>query len=296
MSKKLFIIVEKNHTQTLNQEHTMKYKKALLPKNFIRALSVAAFFLFIISSALIHTSCSTVRTATVSATAYQLQDQSWQQDSLQGYVFIPNSQVKVRTRFEQDSIFTEIRTSDSLSIRSLLINGVSVWIDPEGKQNEKFGIAFPAARAEMMRRQEELIQKMYESGDTLRRIPFDHATWVEAVNKRESVVRDNLGTRFATTHQAKVLLDEAGELVFKIRFAFSQTGKSAEELSNFSIGIISELHQAQLISSGQGQQRTGASDRYGRPRQQAPPRQERTDRIRLIPVKGWVVLSMESRE
>ena len=223
--------------------------------------------------------------------SYHVDDQSWQEDTLQGYVFVPNSRVLVRTRHDDDSIFVEIRTRDSLSMRSMLTNGLSVWFDPEAKQNEKYGLNISAARAEMMRRQEEALQRMTEEGDTLLRYSFDYESWTQTVSETRVVITDNQGTRFDESDQVRISYTAEGGLVYNIRFGFSQADIDQEKTDKFSVGVISERHQAQMANTGQSQMR-GQSDMYGRQRQQPATRQERPERLGLIPVKGWIVFTI----
>lgn len=236
--------------------------------------------LFIISS------CSPTSMSMIQKKSYHVDDRSWQEDTLKGYVFVPNSRVLVRSIYDEDSIFIEIRTRDSLSIRSMLTNGLSVWFDPQAKQNEKYGINIPAARAEMLRRQEETLQQMREQGDTSQRLSFDYRGWTESISDSRIVITDKKGTRFDESNQVMIRYSHTEGLVYNIRFGFGQAGIDQEETNKFSLGVISERHQAQMPNTGQNQMR-GSTDMYGRQRQQ-PSRQQRPERLGLIPVKGWI--------
>ncbi|MBW6479628.1 MAG: hypothetical protein K0B37_09390 [Bacteroidales bacterium] len=223
--------------------------------------------------------------------SYHVDDPSWQEDTLKGYVFVPNSRVLVRTMHDEDSIFIEIRTRDSLTMRSILTNGLSVWIDPQAKQNEKYGINVPAARAEMMRRQEEALQIMRDEGDTLRHFRFDYASWTQTVSENRAVITDNRGTRFDESGQVSISYTNQVGLVYNIRFGFSQAETDKDKVDKFSVGVVSERHQAQMPNTGQSQM-GGPTDMYGRPRQQPASRQQRPERLGLIPVKGWIVFTL----
>ena len=241
--------------------------------------------LFIISS------CSSTGLSMLTKKSYHVDDLSWQEDTLKGFVFIPNSRVLLRTRHDEDSIFIEIRTRDSLSMRSMLTNGLSVWFDPQAKQNEKYGINIPAARAEMMRRQEEVLQRMSETGDTLQPIRFDYAAWTKNVSGSRAVITDSRGTRFDESDQVVLRYSAVEGLVYYIRFGFSQAEIDKDKVDKFSVGVVSERHQAQMPNTGQSQM-GGPTDRYGRQRQQ-PSRQQRPERLGLIPVKGWIIFTLE---
>ena len=236
-------------------------------------------------------SCSPSGMTMITRQSYHVDDRSWEEDTLRGYIRIPDSRVLVRSMFDEDSIYIEIRTRDSLSIRSMLTNGASIWIDPSAKQNQRFGIAIPAARAEMMRRQEEILQEMREQGDTVRRIPFDFAFWTQVVNERQAVITDARGTRFAPEHQARIYLDNNGFLVYDIRFSFSQLGMEKEETERFSVGIISEPQQ--LMAAAPQQQMGGPPmDRNRRTSPQARPAERRPERLVFIPVRGWIAFTL----
>lgn len=241
-------------------------------------------------------SCSSTRSVGTIAASFPVKDSVHLAHSNEGFVFLADSLVKVRSFHGQDSIWIEVKAHKEISSRSMLINGLSIWLDPEAKKNEKYGISFPAARAEMLRRQDELLRKMRESGDSLKPMPFDPQPWVDAVNERNAVVKEKNGTRFAGTDIAKVYLDHDGKLVYRIRFSFSQMGVDKEEISRFSIGVVSEQHQAQLLGANQGSSvATGAS--RGHRSRTAPDAPSRPDqRVRLVPVKDWVVFLLNPEE
>lgn len=221
-------------------------------------------------------------------------------DSLNGYVFLENTAVKVRTTFESDTVMVEFRTGDRLSIRSILINGVSVWLDPKGEKQQKFGIDFPAARSEILRRFQESQQQSQDSAseegeaasDTISPPPpvFNAEEWVNSLQNRNAVITDSTGTRFADPSVYRVFLDKNGELVYQIKFSFGQLGIETDELKSLSVGIISQLHQAVLQGSQGGggiATRPDISDRNRAPRPQQPT--QRPTRAQLIPVEGWIL-------
>ncbi|TVQ16633.1 MAG: hypothetical protein EA361_03825 [Bacteroidetes bacterium] len=241
-----------------------------------------------------HSCSSKMVTPGAVRSSYHIEEQSvMKTDSLEGFSFLPDSRIKTRSIHDADSIWLEIRTSDTLTIRSLVINGMTVFFDPEAKKNQKFGISIPAARAEMLRRHDATpAENATKSSDTIQpALMFDPSQWVEAIRLREAVVRDNKGTRFASTENVKLFMDDNNELVYLIRFAFDQMGVSGEELQRISIGIVSQLHQAQLAGQQGGggvATRPNISDRNRQqPRQTT---QQRPIRMRLIPVNTWQVL------
>ena len=256
-------------------------------RRITRPFMVPALLLMIVAAL---SSCSNITTGSLpTGRSFLVGDSAIENDLHRGFTELPNTRIWIRSLLSSDSVFVEVRARDTLSLRSLLINGVSIWIDPQGKQRESFGVTFPAARAEILRRQEEIFQQMREQGDTVRTIPFEHAFWVESMQQRNNVITDNRGTRFATPSQAWMELAPDGSLVYRVGLAFSQLGITADTLPSFSVGVISERHQAQLINQGQGAQRTGASDPSGRPRQASTQPAERTQRMGLIPVRSWIL-------
>jgi hypothetical protein len=236
------------------------------------------------------TSCrSTMMASLPTAQSYTHdQKETLEADTLGGFVFLPDTRVKVRSIHDTDSLWIEVRTSDTLSLRSMLINGTSVFIDPEAGKSSKFGISFPAARSEMMRRQEEILQQAQSENDTVPvTIQFDAAFWVDAMQKRDAVITDSRGTRFVDHQTASVSLNGDGELVYLVRFSFSQFEISGEEQQRISIGVLSQLHQAQMASPGGG----GVATRPNiteRERQQRQAQPSRIPRLRLIPINSWM--------
>ena len=260
---------------------------------------LAVALLLICASVLLH-SCRTILPPALPVSQSHSHEtaSALETDSQNGFVRMPDSRVRVKSIHDSDSIELEIRTADTLTLRSLLINGVSVWFDPKAERNTSFGISFPAARSEMMRRQEQIIREheeqrrqRMEQGDTIPRpIPFNPRMWVEAMQDRQPVVKDQEGTRFAERENAQIFLDKNGELVYKVRFAFSQMGVSGEDQKRISIGIVSELHRAQLASPGGGgvATRPDISDRDRRQQPRTTQPQQRPVRMNLIPVNTWM--------
>lgn len=246
-----------------------------------------------------HSCKSTMVTPGTVRSSYFVEEQNtMKSDSLQGFSFLPDSLVKTRSIHNADSIWFEIRVSNPLAIRSVIINGMSVFFDPEAKKNQKFGVSIPAARAEMLRRQEAANgENTTQPADTLEPAQrFDPSQWVEAIRMREAVLTDTNGTRFASEEAVKLFLDDNNELVYQIRFAFDQMGVSGEEVQRISIGIVSQLHQAQLAGSQGGggvATRPNISDRNRQqPRQTT---QQRPYNMRLIPVEAWQVLLINEK-
>lgn len=248
-----------------------------------------------------HSCKSTMVTPGTVRSSYPVEEQStMRSDSLQGFSFLPDSLVKTRSIHDADSIWFEIRISNPLAIRSVIINGMSVFFDPEARKNQKFGVSIPAARAEMLRRQEAANgEKKAQPADTLEPAPmFDPSQWVEAIRMREAVLTDTKGTRFAGEEAVKLFLDDNNELVYQIRFAFDQMGVSGEEVQRISIGIVSQLHQAQLAGSQGGggvATRPNISDRDRNRQQPRQTPQQRPSTMRLIPVEAWQVLLINEK-
>jgi hypothetical protein len=205
-----------------------------------------------------------------------------QADSTRGYTIFPQNHVLVRTIYSEDSLMVEVRTGDTTSLRSMLINGVSIWIDPEGKQNRKYKVAFQAARSEMFRN--------YNGQEEQQ--PSETPRWVNSILERPAVLTDEKGTRFVSKNIARAHLDERGNLVYYLSIAFSQLGTSLDKLNDISIGVTSELHQAVMANQQGGggvATRPDIGERRPRQQQQSP---NTGPRIRFIPIDNWVLISL----
>ncbi|MFW5708465.1 MAG: hypothetical protein ACOC12_11110, partial [Bacteroidota bacterium] len=104
---------------------------------------------------------------------------------------------------------------------------------------------------------------------------------------RQAVITDTRGTRLADKETATLSLNHRGELVYLVRFEFARLGISGEDQQRISIGIVAELHQAQLASSGGGGMATRPNITE-RERQQRQSRAVRAPRMMLIPVNAWM--------
>jgi hypothetical protein len=219
-------------------------------------------------------------------------DTAHQADTLEGYTIFPDTRVMLRSFHDNDSLFLEVKIEDRITLRSVLTNGLSVWIDPKAGRNETYGMAFTAARAEMLGRREELMRELEkEEVDSAALLRFATRTWVEAVSKREVVVKDIKGTRFADKNLASVNLDENDNLIYTIKFGLGQLGLSPDEDQRISIGVVSQLHQAQIPGGQQG----GISGPPGTGTRSRPQQTTvRPMRMPQVPVNSWIVITMAS--
>jgi hypothetical protein len=205
-----------------------------------------------------------------------------QADSLQGYFLFPENKVFVRALYDSDSIMVEVRTNDTLSVRSMLVNGMTIWLDPKGKQNREFRVTYQAARSELFRESDEGASR------------FETTRLAQRIQDRGAVLTDNKGTRFVDKNTARITFDERGNLVYVIRMAFSQLGTTAENLNELSIGVTSELHQA-VMATNQGGGGIATRPNIGERRpQQQNQNQQRMPRFMAIPINNWVLLSMNT--
>jgi hypothetical protein len=212
------------------------------------------------------------------------QAEAIQADSLQGYYLFTENKVFVRTLYDADSIMVEVRTSDTISLRSMLVNGMTIWLDPEGKQNRNFRVTYPAARSEMFRTSDEGVSR------------FETRRLVQRIQERGAVLTDDKGTRFVDNQVARITYDERGNLTYVIRMAFSQLGTSMDALNALSIGVTSDLHQA-VMANNQGGGGIATRPNIGernRPQQQPQQHRPTGPRIMAIPINNWLLVSMRN--
>ncbi len=263
-----------NNSQTNNKQYIPPMK--------------ASSYLVIILVGFIY-ACSSITSAPLSQVgSHPTQNLSEVPDD--GYAYIADSVIQIRSLFTDDSIRIQAKTSHPVAIRSILTNGVSIWVDHKGKRNEDYGISFPAARSEMLRKQEEIMEQLQQKGDTVKSIPFNPQKWVQLVNERDAVIIDKQGTQFADTNIARLWMDDIRRtLHYDIRLSLTQMGIDREKSAQVSVGFSSEVHQAQLLS-GQGGGMAVSGDNFGRSRRQT---EQQLERARLIPVKGWILFLLD---
>jgi hypothetical protein len=240
---------------------------------------------------IIVSSCSE-KAIQVSTPSHVRGDTAYQSDTLEGFTIFPDTRVMLRSIHDNDSLYLEVKIEDRIALRSVLTNGLTVWIDPKAGRNETYGMAFTAARAEMLGRREELLRELEkEEADTAALLRFATHTWVEAVNQREVVVKDLKGTRFADKGVASVSLDENSNLIYNMKFSFSQLDLKPQEVERISIGVISQIHQAQIAGGQQG----GISGPPGTGTRSRPQQTTiRPMRLPQVPVNSWIVITMAS--
>jgi hypothetical protein len=244
---------------------------------------------FLIMLLILFTSCSQ-KAIKVSTQSFRSGDTSFMNDTLQGFVKLPDSEVMLRSTHSNDSLIVEVKINERATLRSVLTNGISIWIDPKTERNENYGMTFTAARSEMFRRRDEIAQSN-QKADSAAIALYTIRTWVEAVNQREIVVTDVKGTRFSDKDHAQAFLDQEGNLIYFIKMGFAQLGITPENNSSVSVGVISQVHQAQLLNSGQGS--VGGPPGTGMRRQPGsnPGAQIRTPQIA---VNSWIIVTLNN--
>ncbi len=263
-------------------------------KRIFSTAAIAGLYVVVI---LLVGSCNTAqRVPSVTARAYHESNESaMRSDSLQGFVSLPDNNVLVRTTFSRDTVTTEILTTDTLSFISMLINGTSVYLDPSGKKNQQFGVSFPAARSELLRKHKELMRESENDSLPPRLITTNFRDWADMVQSRDAAMTDKKGTRFVGDNLASIHMSSTGELIYQVKFAFSQLDTSFVDQNVISVGVISEIHQAVLLNSQGGgvATRPDISDRNRRrPSQQ---RDQRPARTTQIPINGWVLFLLNEK-
>ncbi|MFP4289227.1 MAG: hypothetical protein ACOC2E_01310 [Bacteroidota bacterium] len=241
-------------------------------------------------------SCSNQKQVPTRAMSLQKNEPAAQLPSAEYFIELPETAVSVRSTHSTDSLWIEIVTNDFVTIQSMIINGVSVWVDPKAETNETYGISFPAARAQMIKRYQQNRSKGDSSrNDSVAPPPFEMEKWVELMKKQRKVVKDKNGTMFDDENLGSLDLSETRVLTYLVRFSWEQLGIEPEEKSKISIGVISESPQLATQDNSQ-QQSMAPRDPYGRttPRR-PPPQQDRPQRMALIPVKGWIAFYLDAQ-
>ncbi len=257
-----------------------------------KLLSIAVLVAF---TGIIFNSCSD-KAINISSPSYLRNDTSYKTDSLEGFIILPDSKAMLRSMHDEDSIYLEVKAEDRLTLQSILINGLTVWIDPKAKRNEDYGVIFIAARSEMFRRREELVKQLEKSQDDIASDNlYTTQTWVDAVNQRDVVIKDVNGTRFAEKYVAHIFLDRDGSLNYVIQFGYDQLGIEYSTTNKISVGVISEVHQAQL--QGASQSSMGGPPGTGmRTPQQSRQRPQQQVRMPQVPLEAWVILLLGEDE
>ncbi|MFW5892149.1 MAG: hypothetical protein ACOCUQ_01975 [Bacteroidota bacterium] len=242
-------------------------------------------------------SCSSQKQVPTRGLSLQTNESTPKLPNSEHFVELPETEVSVRSTHSTDSLWIEIVTNDFVTIQSMIINGVSVWIDPEAENNETFGISFPAARAQMIKRYQQNKSKVDSaSNDSVVMPRFEMKKWVELMKKQRKVVKDKKGTMFDDRNQGTMDLSPTRVLTYLVRFSWEQLGIDPEEKSRISIGVISESPQL-IVQDNRQQQSMAPRDPYGRTTPVRPPPQEdRPQRMELISVKGWIAFYLDAQK
>lgn len=291
MNQKYVIVTERNILTTILCPHKM-------------ATNPIYIFLFILI--LSFSSCST--TETISNRALSISNAHFQENKLTNdfFTLFPDSMIAVRSVHDEDSLHIEVITKDYVRQRSMLINGVSIWIDFENEKKMSHGITFPAARA-VMRKQSpdssappapgEKPEETVNKNDSVRPPkppPFDVNYWVKRMNQENVVVKDTNGTRFDRHNQGRIKRNESNLLIYSVHLGWDQFNTNPSELKKFSVGIISD--PPRMIQNGSAQQSSMGTPRdpYGRPLPRRP--DPSTDVKRGIPqvsINKWITYYLD---
>jgi len=253
-----------------------------LPTNMIKWILVALTPVIVFS-------CNE-KAIQISTPSFQRGDATHAKSTTEGFITLPESQVMFRSVHTYDSLFIDIKIDDNITRNSVLTNGLSVWVDPKSERNQTYGMTFVAARSEMLKRRDEFIRQLAQNNaDTSAILMMAARTWVDVVNQRESVIKDKKGTRFADENQTEVFLDNQNNLHYRMKLGLEQLGLTPGTADSISIGVVSNVHVAQMQSSQSSGMNRPA---MGSPRSWSQPTQTRPAVMPQIPVNSWIILTL----
>lgn len=196
------------------------------------------FSLFIIIT-VISASCSTTSDLPKNKSYYIEDIDKYSIDT--GFVFFPDTKVRIKTVHNSENIRIWIKAAEIYTAAGFLVNGLSVWIDPEAEKNKDVGVIYPAATFALLDRYFGIEKdNLIDFNDTLDRKSFNPDKFIAAIKKRGAVIQSEEQTRFAGEKEATIFLDDNEVINYMITLPFSFIGIENPDNFKVSIGVISK--------------------------------------------------------
>lgn len=206
------------------------------------------------------------------------------------YIFFPDTKIALRTRYNNDSIRIWLRVADQPSTAALLVNGLTIFLDPDAKKKRNTGVIFPSASHSVIREEVERSRdtlRIKEESDTL---GFDISRLVRSIKDRGAVIQMGERAVFAKKDQANIFVDENKVVNYIITFPFSALNIADPEDKKISVGVVSEgMPAPQPDSYNRQPGRTGPRDPRGYPQDRYPQRDQRTQQQQLKSFDVWMI-------
>ncbi len=215
-----------------------------------------------------------------------------------GVVHFPNTQIAVKTVYSKDSIRIWLKTSDEVTVASLLINGLSVWIDPDAGKSQNSGVIYPSASFSVIREQLERSTDTLELKEDSDTLGFDISKLVKSIKDRGAVVQMGQRARFAEKEQAMIFVENNREINYVTTLSFSALNIKDVENRRISIGVYSRNLPPPQQENQRPHGQVGPRDpRYPQDRH-SPHRDPRTQQRQLKTIDAWmiIVLNEEKQE
>ncbi len=269
-----------------NRQRVYAMKKLMLYLRYMPfVLLLLSFFLFFIYS------CTTL-TQLPSTRAHFSHNLDAAEHPENGFVYFSETKLEVLGLYNEDSVRFWLRTSDPRTSAGLLLNGLSVWIDPSAETNQDFGVIYPSASHTLIQKEMKRLRDTVNiDNDTLDDRRFDVSRLIKSVEFRKAVVQTVDGTNFATAQQARFYSDSDKTLNYVVTLSFSELGIGKQEDLRISVGAISEgMELPRNDSYNRYPGTTGPGDRRGYPPGRHYPQKEPVEQEKPpISVNAWMV-------
>ncbi len=213
-----------------------------------------------------------------------------------GFVYFPETQIAIKTVYSKDSVSFWLKTSDEVTVASLLINGLSVWVDPDAGKSQNSGVIYPSASFSVIREQVERSKdplKLEDDSDTL---GFDISKLVKSINDRGAVIQMGHRARFAEKEQAVIFMENNRAINYVATLPFSALNITDVEGRKISIGVYSKNMPPPQQESQRPHGQVGPRDpRYPQDRY-SPHRDQRTQQRQLKTIEAWMIIVLNEEK
>ena len=158
------------------------------------------------------------------------------------YISLTNPDILLKVLNNTKALQITIKVYNPTTQFGLLMNGITILIDPTGKEKKKFKLSFPPAQLSMeSMRQFEQKQKILDWSNLILNVNFEGAT-IEFNNEETT----------ASSNEAYLILDKNKNLNYIITLPYSKFSETSLAGKIISLGIVTERKEMSHKPNGNG--------------------------------------------
>ncbi|GEM_PF-2931036 len=214
------------------------------------------------------------------------------------FVYYPGTQVMITAAYNKDSLMIWLKADDVGTTAGFIVNGLSVWLDPEARKNKDIGVIYPSISIS------EIQSSFKREKDTLNREGsfvnegFDNEKLINTLKRRRIVLQSGDRAGFADKDAVNIFIDEHNKLNYVMTLPLSFAGIKDPENTKLSIGVVSESDQKDRQQDQRRQPGTMGrpGSRNMHPSAYHPPRNSKKPEQEIKTVNSWMIFILGGEE